>query len=376
MRSVRVVVSGYHGYGNVGDEAVLAALVKLLRPLNADVTVLSSNPEYTRIYHGVEAINRDDWWRIAEVCKDSDVLISGGGSLFQDIWNMHSMHYYGRFLQLGLELRKKVVIIGQGLGPINRAESVAIVKTLFPQLDGITLRDSDSAKLLKEICGDGISFTVTADPAFVLNACDSPRVKTLLESMQQMKDRGHKIVGVVLRPFTSGQTYVEQWGRQLRMLQDKAGVSLVLLPFHPQWDSIVYDELQQYVDRDRIIRVNTGELHPCEILNLFTGLDYLVGMRLHSLIFATITGTPFLAVSYDPKIDSYIKCIQYPGTVVSEEELCGSDTVFRRVSNYCEHGLGPTRTDLMEIAERMRELAEHNCTMLISVMEKIRGTLL
>ena len=38
----------------------------------------------------------------------------------------------------------------------------------------------------------------------------------------------------------------------------------------------------------------------------------MIGMRLHALIFAATVGTPMIGISYDPKIDSYLKLIEQP----------------------------------------------------------------
>jgi polysaccharide pyruvyl transferase WcaK-like protein len=38
----------------------------------------------------------------------------------------------------------------------------------------------------------------------------------------------------------------------------------------------------------------------------------MVGMRLHALIFAAISSTPMIGLSYDPKIDAFLQQVDQP----------------------------------------------------------------
>ena len=80
---MRVVVSGYHGFGNMGDEAVLAALVQQVREMAPGVqcVALSGNPARTASAYGIEAIPRTSVADIVRELRRADLLVSGGGSL-------------------------------------------------------------------------------------------------------------------------------------------------------------------------------------------------------------------------------------------------------------------------------------------------------
>ena len=55
---MKIVVSGYYGSKNGGDEAMLSAMLEVLREGVEDlsVTVISLNPEYTKRRHNVDAV--------------------------------------------------------------------------------------------------------------------------------------------------------------------------------------------------------------------------------------------------------------------------------------------------------------------------------
>ncbi|MBR3456683.1 MAG: polysaccharide pyruvyl transferase family protein, partial [Selenomonadaceae bacterium] len=91
-----LVVSGYYGSRNGGDEAMLAAMLEVLSELDPklNITVISSDPEDTRRRHGVEAVSWLDMPGILCVLRKADLLISGGGSLLQNVTSGRSLYYY------------------------------------------------------------------------------------------------------------------------------------------------------------------------------------------------------------------------------------------------------------------------------------------
>ena len=52
---IRVLIAGYHGFGNCGDEAILQAMTANIRAMAKDVeiTALSYNPEFTKTEYGI-----------------------------------------------------------------------------------------------------------------------------------------------------------------------------------------------------------------------------------------------------------------------------------------------------------------------------------
>ena len=64
----KVVISGYYGADNFGDEAILETLVQHLKNNNAEITVLSTNPDKTSKIHAVNSVKSFD------INKDSDKI--------------------------------------------------------------------------------------------------------------------------------------------------------------------------------------------------------------------------------------------------------------------------------------------------------------
>ena len=104
----KVVISGYYGCDNFGDETILKVLVDKLKEENADITVLSLNPEKTKALHKVKTVKSFDLLRVITTIMKSDVLISGGGSLLQDATSLKSLLYYLFVISVAEFFHKKV----------------------------------------------------------------------------------------------------------------------------------------------------------------------------------------------------------------------------------------------------------------------------
>ena len=82
----KILISGYYGFSNAGDEAMLTAIIEALRAERKDVeiTVMSGKPEVTAKKHGVRSIHRFSPLQILKAMLHTDLLLSGGGSLLQE----------------------------------------------------------------------------------------------------------------------------------------------------------------------------------------------------------------------------------------------------------------------------------------------------
>ena len=91
-----IVISGYYGFGNAGDEAMLCAIIDAIRKEEADahITVISGNPKETSKKHNINAVGTFSAFGILKAIANSDLVISGGGSLLQDATSIRNTYYY------------------------------------------------------------------------------------------------------------------------------------------------------------------------------------------------------------------------------------------------------------------------------------------
>ena len=160
---MKYIVSGYIGFDNFGDEAIAHVLSKKLKSEGAEkITLISSNPEKTALLHGVDSCGM---FKFLPSLFDADVLISGGGSLLQDVTSLKSLLYYLGLIYTALVLGKKVRIFSQGIGPINSKIGKILTKFALKKAEKITVRDSKSQELLTDW---GIKSELVKDPIFEL----------------------------------------------------------------------------------------------------------------------------------------------------------------------------------------------------------------
>ena len=310
----RVVISGYYGFDNTGDEAILTGILKnlldeaRLKGEELDFTLLSQNPPSTSLRYQVKAIKRTDFKAILKALRSSQVFISGGGGLLQDVTGRQfSVFYYLGLVLLAWICRCRVVIYAQGMGPIKKSFNRWLTARILGLSDLITVRDLSSQQFLKEI-GLKKEAVVTADPAFLLE----PPGGTV---------RGNNngpSMGVSVHPRCTSKD-LQVLARTLDHMVKKHRARVVLIPFYPAQDQEPSREVLNYMQSPAEIIETEGEVK--KVLELVGKMDVMVGARLHSLIFAALTKVPFAGISYDPKVDSFLKeCRLSPGGHVDNLE--------------------------------------------------------
>src|SRR5581483_10345032 len=134
-RLPRIVISGYYGFGNLGDELILSALLRELKKLSpgSDVVVLSHDPERTQREHKVRAVSRWNLFAVARALVGADLLISGGGGLLQDKSGIQTPLYYLGVILIAKLLGKPVVAWWQGMGPLQHGLNQSLCRRILGQ---------------------------------------------------------------------------------------------------------------------------------------------------------------------------------------------------------------------------------------------------
>lgn len=305
----KIVISGYYGFANAGDEAMLTAIIKSLRSTEPSVglTVISGNPELTAAQHKVASIHRFNPLEIFTAVKDCDLLLSGGGSLLQDVTSKRSLLYYLSILALGKTLGKKVMLFAQGIGPINSGLLRRLTKFVCSKVDLITVRDKDSLYELKRIGVPEEKVLLTADAVMTLPQEDREAGAKLLRDFSVPQNK--MLVGISVRKWQDDDRYLLELAKAADMLAAKYSAHIVLLPLQYPVDVAACSRLRDLMARKSDSTVLEADCSTEEFLSLTGNFDILLGMRLHALIFAAVMDIPFAAVSYDPKVDGFIKDI-------------------------------------------------------------------
>lgn len=355
---MKIALSGYYGFDNAGDEALLAAICHTIKDIEprTDFVVFSGSPEKTAHLHHLRAVNRMNPVVIAQELLTCDLLISGGGSLLQDVTGPRSLPYYISIVALAKVLKKPVIFYAQGIGPINRYFSKLLMYLIANKVDCITLRDEDSLRLLKQLGVNRPPMKITADPVFALEptALDFKQVTGLL---QEFGITSHKLVGVALRYWKALEGYQGDLARVLDNLAEN-GYQIVFVPMDYPNDLKESRRVAGLMQHDSFIIDNN--LTSLEHIALISNFDLLVGMRLHSLIFAANRGIPFAGISYDPKIDAFLKSFDLQPLPV------GTDAILEKIQNLLQNH--QIKEQIAARAQEMRRQAEENAYLALSLI--------
>ena len=360
-----ILISGYYGFDNIGDESILRTLITSLREKIPDcrLTVLSHNPASTREKYGVEAVERMSPGAILRAVRQCDMLISGGGSLLQDVTSSKSIHYYLFIIRLAKLLGKKVFIYSQGIGPIDHAFNRRATARALKKADGIVVRDERSAKLLEQIGLPQERIVITADPVIRMKRPDRTVGREILARAGIKKD-GRLTVGWAIREKNRDSTFVREITECIRWLRENYDAESVLIPFHYEEDREVCSVI---AERTNGAAKCLSEKYLSEdMLSIIGNMDVLVGVRLHSMIYAAIMGVPIIGVSYDPKCTAFLNSVGLDSR--STRESFSAEAFKAEFARVLETGKEQTAT----VAENMRRLQKEldtNEEMIRDIME-------
>ncbi|MDD4170584.1 MAG: polysaccharide pyruvyl transferase CsaB [Desulfotomaculaceae bacterium] len=306
----RVVISGYYGFHNCGDEAILFAMLQALRGLvpGLEAVVLSKEPGYTAREFGVRSILRDSPRQVLQALRSADMLISGGGGLLQDVTSYRSIVYYLGVVSMARLLGKPVFFYAQGIGPVNTRTGRALVRLVVNNVNTISVRDPESKDELAAMGVTRPAVHVTADPVLGLlpSSIDRKKGREILLSLGI--DSG-PVAGISVRPWKR----LENYKKVVAKVADEliaGGWQVLLVPVHCPGDNVTCREVAALMrSKPHLLEFNVKY---SDLLSLAANLDLAIGMRLHFLIFCVIFGVPVIGIPYDPKVNSFLQSMGLP----------------------------------------------------------------
>lgn len=314
--SQTLVISGYYGFRNIGDEAVLQSILAALKEeseaagMKIEPVVLSIDPEWTSRTYGVKAVHRMKFGEVRNAIKNSSGLISGGGSLLQDATGVKTIPYYLGVIKLAQWLRKPTFVYAQGIGPVNRAIFRPLIASVFRRCEYVSVRDVESSALLRDIGVPKDMIEVVPDPVMGLSLPEADAESLVLGGNLVSKEEGIPLVGVSVRYWNPQRSELKKLAEGLDALMSRMRLHIRFLPFHIPGDDeasrFVMDRLSHLEDHGSQVSIAPQSETPLEMLSEVKSCDLLIGMRLHSLIYAASQNVPMLGISYDPKIDHFL----------------------------------------------------------------------
>ncbi len=302
-----VVISGYYGFENSGDDALLKAMIESLQMYVPDIRilVLSESPKSTKQTFNVDSRRRFNLFMVIRSLKNAKMLINGGGSLIQDATSSQSLYYYLWVMHMAKKLGLKVYMYANGIGPIKR-RNAKLVSKIVNKADLITLRDRISADELDRLGVNAPKIEITADPAIILKPDSSVSIDKIFEA--EKIPTGKKYIGISVRNWNKNDDkFVSKMASIADYAYEKYSLIPVFIPMRYPVDA-KYSELVVSAMKNKAYIIQ-GKHSVTDTIAIVQNMELAIGMRLHTLIYAASGGVPLIGLIYDPKNKGFMDYI-------------------------------------------------------------------
>jgi polysaccharide pyruvyl transferase WcaK-like protein len=343
-RRTAVLLSGYYGCGNLGDDLLLTVAVEELRTILPDARFLLRDhgadlpklgPDV--IATGIDAILDDQTrlqlyrlisftWHAAGLLRQCRWLIFGGGTVYHDDRGLASMALQWLLCHLAALLGVRVAALGVGIGDLRTATGRWLLRGIIARCELFLVRDNaalrqchgtkarladdlvfawrsltpDSGR--RRLAGSPASIGLTVSPL-----ADKKTVTALAEAVRLWQEQGHRVVFFV---FQQSATIADDT-KVFAAINDKLAIA------------------PGSIETRRPVAIASA------IVEAFADIDIVCGMRFHSLVLAAMLERPFVGIVHDNKISEICRRFGMPcheiSTVDGADLARSTENIYRKL---------------------------------------------
>jgi polysaccharide pyruvyl transferase WcaK-like protein len=347
--NVRYIIFSACGYGNIGDDAIMLGTARYLitRHNARDLFIFSYSPKETEQLlekAGLTSVATIHCGRFSSLLKALSStsrrkrIMIGGGTLITNR-TFFTLYYLTPAILFKLFLSRSSDVYFFGVAAEERIKRPLLKFMLWlvlrHSIKKALVRDNFTEVVLKHFSSStGTKVTRIGDPALFLKEWEDG------SGANKKKDGGHSTlfnhtakIFVSARDLDLGSSeyharcFANIFDELVEVIHQKTGIPIVInfVPFCIHKTSLLERDdlfgekiksLMKYFDYFQIEKID----NPIEIMQKFNEADFCMCMRLHSLIFAYMTGRKCLAISYSPKVLNFAKDNDLPCIDISEVE--------------------------------------------------------
>jgi polysaccharide pyruvyl transferase CsaB len=323
-----VLVAGYYGHRNLGDEAILSVALDEWQRARPDLlpVVASADPDATKAAHDVDAVDERDIAALSQTIQDAAATVLGGGGLFHDIHGadesavMTSRHS-GVPLCMSLAIlsqqaRTPLIIQNVGLGPLTTPTARRLTRSVFEAASFASVRDAESQRLLDEVSDHTLTAAEGADFVYLLPSADPDIADRILREAGLGGSRG--VIAVALRHWTRDPDPDAREAAIAAALDRIAAderLDIAFVAFQSGDDRDTDDLAAADRVRRRMTRPSLhlpANLNASVVQAVFSRCQAVLSMRLHGLILAANARVPFVALQHEDKIPQALRAMGLP----------------------------------------------------------------
>lgn len=383
-----ILVVGYYGFGNVGDEAILTAMLHDFRSRlpGRRIVVTSQRPDDTAATYGIEAIDWRNLNGVSEAISQASLVVLGGGGLLNSYvdysgdallsqdHSLFSVFVFGVPL-LAYLMRVPCLIYAAGASGITSSDAKIHVRTAIEVATRCSVRDEGSKRILQSLGCDVRRVVVTADPAFRLQNASASRADQICAQEGISASRGLIAVSVRNWPFMGeAATRERNIAEALVRVAQRQQADLLFIPFEANLslgevsdDRIAIQRVLTAIDKRVTAHVLRGTYLASEVSEVIRRCQLLVGMRLHSLILAIKNAVPFVGLVYDPKVFSVMSDANLTDSVIPADST--SDRIVDAAMHVADGG-SDLRAQLTRVGAKLAKRADVNNELAVELMRR------
>jgi polysaccharide pyruvyl transferase CsaB len=317
---MRVLVAGWVGSTNLGDELVLAGFRHLSAHLGLSVHALSRDPAATTTTHGVPATADTDLTGSGRIVRSAHAVVFGGGGLVQDETSPFNLPYHLSRVWGAQLARVPWAGLGLGVGPLSTRLGRTLAGTLRRAV-AVSVRDRPSAELLAQVGVPG------AVPAADL-ALHLPRPRVEVEDVVTVSLRPWAGSGASWLPVGLRRTgdatpdwFLDRAARALDDIATRTGLGVRLVALQTDRDHELHQRVAERMTTAPELRVPTL----ATVVDEVARGRVVVAMRYHAAIAGVLGGRPVVGIGYSPKVTALADDLQAGARLLrwDAEELAG-----------------------------------------------------
>lgn len=388
---MKVCIHGSYGTGNRGDDVILSRLLLLLAEElpGAEVTLLCRSEQRIALYleaeHGqidlkitpLHASFRQHPWAVLRACLRCKLFVLGGGGL---LWGSApgNLAYWLLRLRLARWAGARIVFYLPGIYSIRGRRAQRLLGRMARSADFLSVRDNEGFQQLENCGVPADKIALGADPAFLLAPPERDQIEHVLSALDL---EGRRLVGLSARDWRQ-RLSAGIFANCVSTLLEDPEVTLLFFAMKTGGrlgdtdtdDITVARDLLRTLpeaERVRVFLVDDG-YRDDEVIALMGACEYLLAMRLHALIFATIAGTPFGAVAYDDKIRAYMEMLGRQDALLDMREVSDPERLQELIARLVQESSQASEAPKKELVLAAASLASRSREVHRALAAKLR----